>query len=92
MNDHRNAGNANAAIAQMHFHRFDKLCQEFISRVHRLTSEDHPCALVDMVVNEDNALIFLDFFLQQVMYNQYTNVSPADFETVLKTLLTQLDM
>jgi len=92
MNEHRNSGNVNAAIAQTHFRWFDELCQEFISRVHRLASEDHPSALVDMVFNEDNALIFLDSFMQQVIYNQHTDASPADFEDVFKTLLGQLDM
>jgi len=92
MNEHRNAGNANAALAQTHFRRFDELCQEFVSRIHRLASEDHHSALVDMVFNEDNALVFLDAFMQQVIYNQHTDASPADFEDVFKTLLRQLDM
>ena len=92
MNEHRNAGNVNAALAQTHFRRFDELCQEFVSRIHRLAAEDHHSALVDMVFNEDNALLFLDSFMQQVIYDQHIDASPADFEDVFKTLLGQIDM
>ena len=92
MNEHRNAGNANSALAQQHFRRFDELFVEFTSRLHRLASEDHPGALVDTVFNEEKVLLYLDFYMQEVVYNQHTDAPPAEFKILFKSLIERLEL
>ena len=92
MNEHRNAGNANSALAQQHFRRFDALFEEFTSRLHRLASEDHPGALIDTVFNEEKVLRYLDFYMEEVAYNQHTDPEPAEFEVLFKSLIQRLEL
>jgi len=90
MNEHRNTGNVNAAIAQHHFARFDRLADEFARRLHRLAGEDFPGALVDMVFNEEGTLDLLDIFIQELEDNDIQD--RADLDIIFKTILEGFDM
>ena len=90
MNEHQNTGNVNAAIAQHHFARFDRLADEFARRLHRLAGEDFPGALVDMVFNEEGTLDLLDIFIQELEDNDIQD--RADLDIIFKTILEGFDM
>jgi hypothetical protein len=90
MNEHRNAGNVNAALANHHFTRFDRLADEFARRLHRLAGEDYPGALVDTVFNEEGTLDLLDIFIQEVEDNNIQD--PADLDAIFKAILEGFDM
>jgi len=90
MNEHRNTGNVNAAIAQHHFARFDRLADEFARRLHRLAGEDFPGALVDMVFNEEGTLNLLDIFIQELEDNDIQD--RTDLDIIFKTILEGFDM
>lgn len=90
MNEHRNAGNVNAALANHHFTCFDRLADEFVRRLHRLAGEDYPGALVDTVFNEEGTLDLLDIFIQEVEDNNIQD--PADLDAIFKTILEGFDM
>ena len=90
MNEHRNTGNVNVALAQHHFDRFDRLADEFARRLHRLAGEDYPGALVDMVFNEEGTINLLDIFLQE--FDHHDIPDRADLDTIFKTILEGFDM
>ena len=92
MNEHRNAGNVNAALAQRHFQKFDELFEEFTSRLHRLASEDHPGALVDVIFNEEKVLFFINYFMQEIARNRHEAATPVELEVVFKTLIENLEL
>ena len=92
MNEHRNAGNVNAALAQRHFHKFDELFEEFTSRLHRLASEDHPGALVDVVFNEEKVLFFINYFMQEIARNRHEAATPVELEVVFKSLIESMEL
>jgi hypothetical protein len=66
MNDFRNMGNANAALATMNYNHHDRLADEFVHRLFRLVGEDAPEALVDNYFNEDRAMEVLDEILEDL--------------------------
>ena len=90
MNEHRNTGNVNAALAQHHFSRFDRLADEFARRLFRLAGEDYPGALVDMVFNEEGTINLLDIFIQEVADNDIQD--PADLDAIFKAVLDGFDL
>jgi hypothetical protein len=66
MNDFRNMGNANAALATLNYNHHDRLADEFIHRLFRLAGEDVPEALVDNYFNEDRVMEVLDEILEDL--------------------------
>jgi len=90
MNEHRNTGNVNAALAQHHFARFDRLADEFARRLYRLAGEDYPGALVDMVFNEEGTVNLLDIFLQE--FDHHDIPDSEDFDIIFKTILKCFSM
>ena len=92
MNEHRNAGNVNAALAQHHFHKFDKLFEEFTSRLHRLASEDHPGALVDAMFNEEKVLFLINHFMKEITLNRHEAATPVELEVVFKSLIENMEL
>ena len=92
MNEHRNAGNVNAALAQRHFHKFDELFEEFTSRLHRLASEDHPGALVDAVFNEEQVLFLINHFMKEIARNRHEAATPVELEVVFKSLIENMEL
>ena len=92
MNEHRNAGNVNAALAQQHFRRFDDLFEEFTCRLHRLAAEDHPGALVDVVFNEENLLLYIDYYMQEIARHRHESATPAELEVIFKSLIERMEL
>jgi len=84
MNEHRNTGNVNAAIAQHHFAHFDRLADKFAHCLHHLAGEDFPGALVDMVFNEEGTINLLDIFIQELKDNDIQE--RVDLDILFKTL------
>ena len=66
MNDFRNMGNANAALATLNFNHHDRLADEFLHRVFRLIGEDAPEALVDNYFNKECAMDALNEILEEI--------------------------
>jgi len=66
MNDFRNLGNANAALAILNFNHHDRLADEFIHRLFRLVGEDAPEVLVDNYFNEAQVMEVLDEILDDL--------------------------
>ena len=66
MNDFRNMGNANAALATLNFNHHDHLADKFLHRVFRLIGEDAPKALVDNYFNEERVMDALNKILEEI--------------------------
>jgi len=66
MNDFRNLGNANAALATLNFNHHDRLADEFIHWLFRLVGEDAPEALIDNYFNEARIMDTLDEILDDL--------------------------
>ena len=66
MNDLRNIGNVNAALATSTFNQYDRLVDEFIHRLFRLAGEEASMALSDVYFNEAGVMEVLDSILDQL--------------------------
>ena len=66
MNNFRNLGNTNAALATLNFNHHDRLADEFIHRLFRLVGEDAPEALINNYFNEARVMDTLDEILDDL--------------------------
>ena len=66
MNDFRNMGNANTALATLNFNHHDRLADKFLHQVFCLIGEDAPEALVDNYFNEERVMDTLNETLEEI--------------------------
>jgi len=66
MNDLRNSGNINAALAASSFNQHDRLVDEFLHRLFRLAGEEAPEALSDIYFNKQGVMDLLDSILEEL--------------------------
>ena len=86
MNDFRNMGNANAALATLNFNHHDRLADEFLHRVFRLIGEDAPEALVDNYFNEERVMDALNEILEELPIPNVDLPRPADMDHYFRRL------
>jgi len=86
MNDFRNLGNANAALAVLNFNHHDHLADEFIHRLFCLVGEDAPEALVDNYFNEAQVMETLNKILDDLPLFDNDILRPAGMDLYFRRL------
>jgi hypothetical protein len=90
MNDFRNLGNANAALAALNFNQHDRFADEFLHRLFRLVGEDAPEALVDGYFNEARAMEMLDAMLEELPLPNDNLPPPAELDEFFHLLANSI--
>jgi len=87
MNDLRNSGNINAALAASSFSQHDRLVDEFLHRLFRLAGEEAPEALSDIYFNEQGVMDLLDSILEELPVLDPQVPFPADLGPFYRELI-----
>jgi hypothetical protein len=87
MNDLRNSGNINAALAASSFNQHDRLVDEFLHRLYRLAGEEAPEALSDIYFNEQGVMDLLDSILEELPVFDPLDPLPSDLEPFYRQLV-----
>ena len=80
MNNFRNMGNANAALATLNFNHHDRLADEFLHWVFCLIGEDAPKALVDNYFNKERVMDAFNEILKEIPIPNVDLPRPADMD------------
>ena len=90
MNDLRNIGNVNAALATSTFNQYDRLVDEFIHRLFRLAGEEATSALSDVYFNEAGIMQVLDSILDELPLPDSNISPPADYSIHYRRLMQSI--
>ena len=87
MNNFRNMGNANTALATLNFNHHDRLVDEFLHWVFCLIGEDAPAALVNNYFNEEHVMDALNEILEEIPIPNVNLPCPANMDHYFRWLV-----
>ena len=90
MNDFRNLGNANAALAALNFNQHDHFVDEFLHRLFRLIGEDAPDALLNGYFNKAHVVEMLDDMFDNLPIPNDDLPPPSHLDTFFRELANSI--